>query len=487
MKLLVKNICMVLSILFSINTHAQAPSKFFQRFGGNGYDIGYDVKQTLDSGYIVAGSTSSFGSGNTDMYLVKLDKMGQIKFQKTFGNFNNENAKSVVQLSDSGYVLLGYTNSIGFGGYDMYLVKTDKNGNFIWQKNYGGFDWDFGNSIQQTTDGGFIIAGSTNSFGRGATDGYVIKIDASGNITWSKTFGGINDDEFKSVIQTIDGGYALTGFTKSYNDVANGDLWVFKINALGDSTWCKFYGGANEDFGNCILEHPSGNFYVSGASESFGVGLLDGLALKLDNLGNQLFIVYDGTSTFNEVFSSIAISKRNNQFITVIEKENFPGYNLQFKLFEFTLNLVYLGSTDYGSTFDDEVFTIIPTTDKGYACVGYTKGYGAILDDVYLVKLDSNLMGGNHSIVGVNELERSEFFYDIFPIPTEKNIKICLNNKNKINVIKMFDVVGNEILISNNYIKQNDNYIEIDLSNFLNGIYFLKINSVIKKICVQHE
>ena len=156
-----------LCVIINLKICAQAPSKFYQRFGGNGYDVGYDVKQTLDSGYIITGSTSSFGAGNTDMYLAKLDKMGQVKFQKTFGNYNNETSKSVVQLIDSSYVMLGYTNSTGFGGYDMYLVKADKAGTFLWQKNYGGVDWDFGNSLQQTSDGGFIIAGTTYSFGRG--------------------------------------------------------------------------------------------------------------------------------------------------------------------------------------------------------------------------------------------------------------------------------------------------------------------------------
>src|SRR6476620_11855973 len=116
-------------LLFSyLSIHSQPPTKFYTRIGGSGYDNGYDVKQTLDNGYIITGSTSSFGQGNTDLYLLKLDSMGQIKFERAIGNHDNEVGKSIVQLADSSFVTVGYTNSIGFGGYDVYLIKTDKAG-----------------------------------------------------------------------------------------------------------------------------------------------------------------------------------------------------------------------------------------------------------------------------------------------------------------------------------------------------------------------
>ncbi len=471
-----------LCVIINLKISAQAPSKFYQRFGGNGYDVGYDVKQTLDSGYIITGSTSSFGAGYTDMYLAKLDKMGQVKFQKTFGNYNNENGKSVVQLIDSSYVMLGYTNSTGFGGYDMYLVKADKTGAFLWQKNYGGVDWDFGNSLQQTSDGGFIIAGTTYSFGRGNADGYVIKTDALGNVTWTKTYGGANDDEFKSVIQTSDGGYALTGYSKSYGDTSFGDLWAFKLNALGDSTWCKFFGGVKEDFGNCILEHPNGDFFISGAKQSIATNLLEGYALRINNLGTLVFQVLDGNLVNNQVFSSIVVSKKNNNIVTVIEKENFPGYKLQFKIMELNLALAYLNATDYGSTEDDETFSVISTFDKGYASIGYTTGFNAILTDVYLVKTDSLLMGGTFSIVGISEYENDKI--QIFPNPVSQIL--TFKGKNNILNISLFDSFGNEIEIIGKTIQKSNEGFKIDVSHLSNGFYFLKIDNTTKKIMIIH-
>ena len=237
----------ILFLVIGIATNAQPPKKFYCRYGGNGYDEGNDVKQTLDGGYIITGSTSSIGQGNTDMYLLKLDSMGQVKFQKTFGGVSNEIGKSIVQLADSSYVMAGYTSSSGVGGYDVFLVKADKTGNLIWQKTYGGSDWDFANSMDATADGGFIIAGTTYSYGKGNADGFVIKTDANGDTTWTKTFGGLKDDEFKSVIQTSDGKYALTGYTKSFND-SLGDVWAIKLDINGDTLWRKFYGGVKEDF-----------------------------------------------------------------------------------------------------------------------------------------------------------------------------------------------------------------------------------------------
>jgi hypothetical protein len=465
---------------------SQAPSKFFQRFGGNGYDVAYDLKQTLDSGYIVAGSTSSFGFGNTDMYLAKLNKMGEVVFQKTFGDYNNETAKSVIQLSDSSYVILGYTNSFGVGGYDMYLVKVDKMGQLVWQKNYGGVDWDFGYSLKQTTDGGFIIAGTTYSFGRGNADGYVIKTDALGNVVWSKTFGGSQDDEFKSVIQTSDGGYALTGYTKSYSDITYGDMWVFKINALGDSTWCKFYGGVKEDFGNCIIEHPNGDYLIAGAKQSTTTDFLEAYALRINNSGTVGFQFLDNDVSNDRVFNSITISKRNSNIVTLIEKENFPGYNLQFKLLELNVNLFYLNATDYGSLDYDETFSIVATSDKGYAAVGYTKGYGAVLTDVYVVKTDSMLVGGNYSIVGISVVDKKASMIQAFPNPVKDLLMVKFEQVSTLSSISLYDSYGVELDLKHKVCQKSIQEIQIDVKDLTNGIYFLKIEESVKKIIVSH-
>lgn len=480
-----KKIVFILIFITSIISKAQPPQKFYSTYGGNGYDVGYDVKQTLDGGYIITGSTSSFGQGNTDMYFLKLDSMGWKQFETSFGGVSNEIGKSVVQLLDSSYVIAGYTSSTGVGGYDVFLVKTDKTGALLWQKTIGGADWDFAYSMEATADGGFIIAGTTYSYGRGNADGYIVKTDANGNVVWQKTYGGINDDEFKSVIQTADGNYALTGYTKSYNDIDSGDVWVFKLDLNGDSTWCKFYGGGKEDFGNQIIEHPNGDLYVAGGTESFGVGKIDGYALKIDNMGVQLSHQEHGYSGYDEEFTSIVFSKRNSNIIGFMEKEYFLGFNLQFKLFEWSTNFGYLNGTDYGSIDNDETFKIITTKDKGYACIGYTKGYGAISTDVYFVKTDSNLIG-SISIVSINELNSDNNVIQKFPNPASREINFTVNRDIQKSIIKLYDILGNEISLKENLNFISNNHFTINIEHLLNGIYFVSIANKIEKISIVH-
>lgn len=477
----------IIALLLAVLTvNAQAPRKFYTRFGGAGYDAGYDVKQTLDNGYIIVGSTSSFGQGNTDMYLVKLDSMGNKKFETAFGNYNNEIGKSVVQLLDSSYVMVGYTNSVGFGGYDVFLVKADKYGALVWQKTIGGVDWDFAYSLQQTTDGGFIIGGTTYSYGRGNADGYVVKTDGSGNVVWSKTYGGANDDEFKSVIQTADGGYALTGYTKSYNDVITGDVWAFKLNNLGDSTWCKFYGGADEDFGNEIIEHPSGDYYIAGGTTSFGLSAMNGYALRLNSLGNYIHQMFDNTSTSYASFNSVAVSKRSSNFVCFIAKETFAGYDLQFKVLETDIYLNYVNGADYGSTYADETFKIIATNDKGYGMIGSTYGYGAINTDTYLVKLDSNLSGGTYAEVSVNEHMNPVVKLNMYPNPASKELNIVADLIFDLKHIKLFDMLGKEVYIQNK-IRTGSDYSKIlDVEGLTNGIYSIEVLGKREKISIIH-
>ena len=178
-----------LILLFIFSTailNSQPPSRFYTKFGGNGDDIGYSGKQTLDGQYIVAGSTSSYGNGNTDVYLVKVDSMGMLLWEKYIGGFGNDVGKSVIQLADSGYVITGFTNSFGAGGYDAYTIRTDKNGNVIWQKTFGGLDWDFASDLVLGSDGNIFVVGNTVSFGAGKKDGFVLKYDLLGNLIWQR-------------------------------------------------------------------------------------------------------------------------------------------------------------------------------------------------------------------------------------------------------------------------------------------------------------
>ncbi len=462
-------ICLIL-LFITLIVNAQPPKKFYSTYGGNGYDVGNDVKQTLDGGYIITGSTSSFGQGNTDMYLLKLDSMGQKKFETSFGGYNNETGKSVVQLADSSFVMVGFTSSTGFGGYDVFLVKADKNGNFLWQKTIGGTDWDFANSMDTVAGGGFIIAGTTYSYGRGNADGYVIKTDGNGDTLWTKTYGGANDDEFKSVIQTADGNYALAGYTKSYND-SLGDVWVFRLNTVGDSIWCSFKGGNKEDVGNKVIELQSSSILVSGGTKSNSVnGNSETLLAEYDQSSGAAAYSYIDVSSQEEYYNCVAQGINGAMANCGITKNITFGYDAIVDIYK--PDFGYLNFFSKGSTMVEEFYSISPTKDKGFVTVGKTNGFGAILDDVFFMKMDS---AGNYgiSIVGIEENEFEKNKPQIFPNPANDFFNIGLqdfDNYNKLNFV-IVDIQG--CIIKSEKITDINTSVKTD--GISSGIYFVRI------------
>jgi arginine repressor len=265
--------------IFLIKTDANGNIIWAKTYGGGGNDFAYSVQQTLDGGYIVAGDTRSFGAGNEDIFLIKTDASGNIIWAKTYGGTSRDVAYSVQQTSDGGYIVAGRTDSFGAGWDDIFLIKTDANGNIIWAKTYGGTGDDAAYSVQQTSDGGYIVAGRTYSFGAGWGDIFLIKTDANGNIIWAKTYGGTGDDAAYSVQQTSDGGYIVASF-------AGGDAFLIKTDASGNVQWAKTYGGGGNDRAYSVQQTSDGGYIVAGNTLSFGAGNSDIFLIKTDANGN---------------------------------------------------------------------------------------------------------------------------------------------------------------------------------------------------------
>ena len=248
----------------------------------------YSIQQTSDAGYIVAGRKKEHEEEypwSYDFCILKLDSNGEPEWQHMYGGSNKDDyAYSVQQINDGGYIVAGTTESFGAGNKDFWVLKLDSAGDVEWERAYGGSGEDYAESIQQTHDGGFIVAGTTSSFGVAGFDYWVLKLDSSGEIVWQKTYGGNGGDYAHSVQQTDDGGYVIAGSTGSFG-AGKVDFWVLKLGTEGEVKWEKAYGGAEYDSAFSVDQASDGGYIVAGKTKSFGVGDFDFLVLKLTSTG----------------------------------------------------------------------------------------------------------------------------------------------------------------------------------------------------------
>jgi len=264
-------------------------------FGGWSEEVGYSIQQTSDGGYIVAGIAESFsGNGYSDIWILKLNGAGTVVWQKIYGTEYIETGYSIQQTLDGGYIVAGYTEN---AGGNMWILKLDSNGTVIWQNTYGGTLSDFAESIQQTSDGGYIVAGFTQSYGAGGYDMWILKLNSNGTVAWQKAYGGPIDECAYSVEQTSDGGYIVVGTTGSFFEEPYQDVSVLKLDSNGNFIWQKKYGGADVDVGRSIQQTSDGRYIVAGFTQSYGAGNSDMWILRLDSNGEVAFFAQDTTFT----------------------------------------------------------------------------------------------------------------------------------------------------------------------------------------------
>jgi hypothetical protein len=319
-------------VLLSSSLYSQIT--FERWYGGISYDSGLSVQQTKDGGYVITGTTCSYGAGNFDVYLIKTDSLGDTLWTKTYGGTQYEHGNSVKETTDGGYIITGVSSSYSSGSVDVYLVKTDSLGDTLWTKNYGGNQWDEGYSVVQTTDGGYIAGGYTLSYGAGWYDIYLLKTDSLGDTLWTRTYGDTLEDFCLAIHQTEEGNFIILGYTGSYG-IGSYDVYLMKTDSLGDTLWTNTYGGIFDDYGLSIQPTTSGGYIIGGYTFSFGPGDCDFYLIKTDSLGDTL---WTGT---------------------------------------------------YGGTNDDYGWSVSQTSDKGFIMTGYTYSYGAGSSDIFLVKTDS--------------------------------------------------------------------------------------------------
>ena len=349
----------------------------------NNAGVGNKIINTSDNGYIVVGGTFSIGQGSDDIYMLKIDSSAKSLWLKTFGGAGGEKANSIVQTYDGGYAIAGWTSSFGSGSIDALLLKTDESGNLLWAKSYGGINNDGAHSIQQTIDRGYIIAGYTYSFGSGFSDVYLLKTDSVGNLEWSKTFGGWENDIAYSVLPTLDTGYVLVGVTPSFGDV-NGDIYVIKTDSIGDTLWTKTYGGLDWDEGKVIRSAAGGGYVIAGFTYSFGANDNDAYLLRIDESGNLLW-----ANKYGRLFHDDGWDMRetkNGGYVIVGTTENTGG-ETDLYLVLVDSNGVLLGSNSFGGSNSDVGYSVAHNSSGGYLISGESLSFDSTGWLIYLANL----------------------------------------------------------------------------------------------------
>lgn len=274
-----------------------------KRYGGSLWDAVFVVQQTPDGGFIAAGERYPPG-GSLEVWVMKLKFDGEIYWQNTYGRADHyDSGLSVRSTADGGFILLGRTQSHAVGGEQgAWVLKLTGSGGIEWQKFLGGSDYDILFSVEQTTDGGYVLAGGTYSYSHvpGFSDVWMVKMSRNGDVAWEKTYGGIYDDVAYSVKQTEEGGYVLACWTS----FGYGDIWALKTDMDGNVEWQKRYGGTEGDVPTSLRQTSDGGFVISGYTSSFGSGSYDAWAFKLAGNGRiewQKTFGGNGIDAFNGI------------------------------------------------------------------------------------------------------------------------------------------------------------------------------------------
>jgi len=377
-----------LSLLPGIIFSSNAYSDWAKTYGGGADDEARSIQQTADGGYIVAGWSSSFGAGNKDFLVLKLSSTGTVQWQKAFGGWNEDFAYSIQKTSDSkygdGYIVVGKTLSFGAGNYDFLVIKLNSSGGIQWQKTLGGSTWDEAYSVIQASDTSYVVAGTAASFGAGASDVLVAKITIGGGIQWAKAFGWSGYEAAYEIQQTSDGGYILAGYTNSFGGNVVRDILVLKLNSSGGYQWAKTYGASGDDEAYSIQQTTDGGYILGGYSHTIE-HTFDYLVLKLSSTGDIVWQKTYGLNEGDDIVYSVRQTSDGGFIVAGIRETGLYAHDYY-----------YIRLSSSGSKQWERIFTAVPgpgvelaysvqqTSDGGYVIAG--AGYW----EFFVTKLDSS-------------------------------------------------------------------------------------------------
>ncbi|MBU1636193.1 T9SS type A sorting domain-containing protein [bacterium] len=459
------------ALLFSIQSSFAQPDSLWSRsYGGYGFDFCNSVQQTTDGGYVLAGASSSFGAGSQDFWLVKTDADGESLWTRTFGGSDSDVCHSVQQTSDGGYILAGDSYTFGNGLADVWLVKTGANGDSLWSRTFGGGNVDVCHSVQQTTDSGYVLAGHSLSFGNGSWDFWLAKTNVNGDSLWTRTFGGDLDDVGRSAVEATDDGYVIVGRRESSGSGLP-DFWLVKTDANGDSLWSRTFGGSDWDECYCVLQTANGGYVLAGVTKSFGVGEEDFWLLKTNANGDSLW-----SHTYGGLGSEHCYSVQQTTdggFVLAGATNSFGVGDYDLWLVRTDSNGDSLWSRTFGQRSLDNCMSVKLLTDGGYILAGYTDN-GAPDFDFWLVKtgLDPTIDIDEHF-----DPQPSTYSLSAFPNPFNSELTLNVSGFTGKVHISLFDLLGREVTAIHDGLLTSDQLHYTAPASLASGIYFVQANN----------
>ncbi|MFI5218135.1 MAG: T9SS type A sorting domain-containing protein [Bacteroidia bacterium] len=498
--------CLILMFDFSL-AQTTPGIEWAKCFGGSNDDQARSIIQTNDGGFVVAGFSNSNDSnvtgnhGGPDYWVIKLDNAGNLQWQKSYGGTNGDYGQSVYQTFDQGYIVAGYTTSndgdvSGNNGYeDFWIIKIDSMGFLQWQKCLGGTKPDMAHYVIQTNDSGYIIAGGTLSndgdvSGNHDTiaplmnDYWIVKLDNNGNIQWQKCFGGSEDDQAFSIRHTTDGGYVVAGWTQSNDGDVSGihsilkDKWIIKIDSVGNLQWQKCLGGTDEDRCYSAQQTNDGGFITSGAVKSNDGdvsgnhgGLTDVWITKLDSINNLEWQVCLGGTGFEEGYS-IQQTTDSGFIIGCVSYSNdgnvsgnHGGDDYWIVKLDTTANIQWQKS--FGGSDLDWPYSIRQTNDGGYIIAGHSGSNDGDVSgnngtyDYWIVKLFPD------TITGI--IQHPNQTSSIQTSPNPFTTTLTLKGTTQKGELTIFDITGKEILRTKTFGAETT----INTAHLTPGFYFI--------------
>ena len=432
------NKLIIIGFIF-LSLTAKTQITFQKVYSDSGITSAYDITATFDGGYAVTGFKTCGSLFCLDFFLLKLDSLGNQEWVRIYDAFGaDDNAYSVKQTSDSGFVLAGLASTPPNLMNNVRLMKTDKNGNKLWDRNYGGLGCQEGYDMQITYDGGFIIATQQDTGGNCfEIQAELIKTDANGIIEWQKTYFNVGNGRAVAVKQTNDSGYVVTGVTNNMlSPTSNEDIFLLKTDKNGDTLWTKFYGNIGSERGEDVIITATGDYVIAGYTNGIS-SLVGAYIIKADNNGDTLWTkVYEKN---DQTYSVNLIEDNDNNYLIVGNTAITGPVNVNMYLLKLNSNgnKIWEKEYEWQSNAQDYGNGIALAKDGGYVMCGITSGSPS---KVYVVKTDTNGL-----ITGIDDFTPpASTTFNVYPNPfndyTTVDLSEIYNDDNMI--IELYDFTG---------------------------------------------